>query len=394
MRTKKERENLQKRLAQAQQMEAIGNLAGGIAHDFNNILSAVIGFTELALDSAGTGSLIADYLQEVYAAGKRARELVGQILTFARKSDKEFKPIRVDLVVKEVLKLIRSSIPSTIEIKQNIASHSLVMGNATQMHQIVMNLCTNAFHAMEDRCGVIEVNLKDIVLKGEEKGEPLGLKVGMYVELTISDTGTGIPPQIIDSIFEPYFTTKSPGEGTGMGLALVHGIVESCRGKIAVDSQLGKGTTIRIFLPITRNVTADGLCVSEALPCGTERILFVDDEIQITKLWSQLLKRLGYVVTTKNSSLEALGLFRSNANDFDLVITDMTMPNMTGDELSIELMKIRPDIPIILCTGYNKKISDKIALKIGIKAFAYKPMVQIDLTKTVRKVLDEAQKET
>jgi PAS domain S-box-containing protein len=390
MRTKKERENLQKQLAQVQQMEAIGNLAGGIAHDFNNILSAVIGYTELALDSVAKGSLIKDHLQEVYAAGKRAKELVGQILTFARKSDKAFKPIRVDLVVKEVLKLIRSSLPTTIEIKQNIASQSLVMGNATQMHQIVMNLCTNASHAMEDRCGVIKVSLRDIVIKSEKKGKPLGLRAGSYVEFTISDTGAGISPDIIDSIFEPYFTTKRPGEGTGMGLALVHGIVESCRGKITVDSLLGKGTTLRIFLPITKNATADGLSTSEALPCGTERILFIDDEIQITKMWDQLLERLGYVVTTRNSSLEALGLFRSNAGDFDLVITDMTMPNMTGDELAIELMKIRPDIPVILCTGYSKKISEKTALEMGIKAFAYKPIAKMDLTKTVRKVLDGA----
>jgi PAS domain S-box-containing protein len=389
MRTKKEREILRKQLAQAQQMEAIGNLAGGIAHDFNNILSAVIGFTELALDSVGNGSLIEDHLHEIYAAGKRAKELVGQILTFARKSDKEFEPIRVDFVVKEVLKLMRSSIPSTIEIKQNIGSRSTVMGNATQMHQIVMNLCTNASHAMEDRHGIIEVNLRDIVIGRTEKGAPLGLRTGNYVELTISDSGSGISPDIIGSIFEPYFTTKRPGEGTGMGLALVHGIVESCKGKIAVDSRLGKGTTFRIILPITKRVTDDSRRSSEALLSGTERILFIDDEIQITKMWSQLLGRLGYVVTTRNSSLKALGLFRSNAGDFDLVITDMTMPNMTGYELAIELMKIRPDIPVILCTGYSKSVSGRMALEIGIKAFVHKPIITADLAKTVRKVLDE-----
>ena len=268
------------------------------------------------------------------------------------------------------------------------------MGNATQMHQIVMNLCTNASHAMEDRCGIIEVNLSDIVIKRTEKEKPLGLRTGSYVELSISDTGAGISPDIIDSIFEPYFTTKKPGEGTGMGLALVHGIVESCRGKIAVESLLGKGTTFRIFLPITKSATADGLCASEMLPYGTERILFIDDEVQITKMWGQLLGRLGYVVTTKSSSLEALGLFRSNAGAFDLIITDMTMPKMTGDELAIEFMKIRADIPVILCTGYSKRVSSGMALEIGIKAFVNKPIITADLAKTVRKVLDEAKQET
>lgn len=373
-----------------QQLESIGNLAGGIAHDFNNILSSIIGFTELALDDAEIGTNIEDNLQEIYAAGKRAKNLVSQILAFARQSEKEIKPIQVDTVVEEVLQFIRSSIPTSIEIRKNIDSDSLIMGNSTQVHQIMMNLSTNAAHAMEDKGGILEVSLQDILInKGREKNL-LGLKPGDYIEIKVSDTGVGIPPDILSSIFKPYFTTKDPGEGTGMGLAMVHGIVESYDGKITVDSKLGEGSVFKIHLPVTRKRRDHHSCESKELPSGTERILFVDDEAPIAKMGSQGLERLGYQVTTRTSSIEALELFRSKPDDFDLIITDMTMPNMAGDKLAIELMKIMPDIPVILCTGYSKKISDDSASDIGIKAFAYKPIVRADLAKTVRKVLDEA----
>jgi len=385
-----EMENL---LAQAYKMESIGTLAGGIAHDFNNILSSIIGFTELAIDEVDKNTSIEDSLQEVYVAGKRAKDLVKQILAFARQSDEEIKPIQIGAVAKEVLKLIRSSIPTTIQIKQNIESDSLIMGNATQVHQILMNLCTNAAHAMEDEGGILELSLKDIVIDTSVNGKLLDLKSGNYIEIKVSDSGVGIAPEIIGSIFDPYFTTKGPGEGTGMGLAMVYGIVESYGGKITVDSTISQGTVFTFYLPITGKRGAHRPYEPEELPCGTEQILFIDDETSIAKMGSKVLELLGYSVTTRTSSVEALELFRSKPKYFDLVITDMTMPNMNGDKLAVELMKIRTDIPIIICTGYSKKISDETAKDIGIKAFAYKPIVKLDLAKIVRKVLDDQQQE-
>jgi PAS domain S-box-containing protein len=385
-----DRKKLENELRQSQKMESIGNLAGGIAHDFNNILSSIIGFTELALDDVAKGTPQEDNLQEVYTSGKRARDLVKQILAFARQSDEKRTPIQVDTIAKEVLKLIRSTIPTTIEIRENIQSHSLIMGNPSQVHQLFMNLCTNAAQAMEDAGGVLGVKLTDVEY-GNQAPRPLSeLKSGNYMKVTISDTGPGILPDIINSIFEPYFTTKGVGEGTGMGLALVHGIVESYGGKITVDSELGKGTVFSIYLPITKKREGYGPYEKENLPSGTETILFVDDELPIVKMGSQILERLGYQVTVRTSSVEALELFRSKPGDFDLVITDMTMPNITGDELAMELIAFRSNIPVILCTGYSKKINDETAAEIGIKAFAYKPIVKANLAKTVRKVLDEA----
>ena len=393
LKAEEDKKELQKQLIQAHKMEAVGQLAGGIAHDFNNILSSVIGFTELALDDVQKGSLIEENLQEVYLAGKRAKELVKQILTFARQSDEKLSPIRVDLIAKEALKFLRSSIPTTIEIESKINSVSRIMGNQTQAHQIFMNLCTNAAYALEEKGGILTVSLNDISLDKDFSGKESDSEYRNYIEIVVSDTGTGIPSEIIESIFDPYFTTKKQGEGTGMGLALVKGIVESYGGKITVDSQLGKGTTFTIYLPITKKRSGQEAYVSEPLPKGTERILFVDDEAPIAKMVSQVLENLCYPVTTSTSSIEALELFQSKPNDFDLVVTDMTMPNLTGDKLAVELMKIRPDIPVILCTGYSKKISDETASEIGIKAFAYKPVVKADLAKIIRKVLDEAKSE-
>ncbi len=385
----KEKIHLERQLKQSQKMESIGNLAGGIAHDFNNILSSVIGFTELALDDVSKGTPLEDNLQEVYTAGTRARDLVKQILAFARQSDEVLKPIRVDTISKEVIKLIRSTIPTTIKINQEIKSDSLIMGNPTQVHQVLMNLCTNAAHAMEDTGGVLEIRVMDVELNDQSPQPLLELKSGKYINVIVSDTGAGIPLDIIDSIFDPYFTTKNVGEGTGMGLALAHGIVGSYGGKITVDSELGKGTVFSIYLPVSKNRDNHQPYAKEDLPLGTERILFVDDELPIAKMGSQILERLGYQVTIRTSSVEALELFRSKPNDFDLIVSDMTMPKMTGDDLAMELIAFRSDIPVIICTGYSKKITDEKAAKIGIKAFAYKPVVKADLAKIVRKVLDE-----
>ena len=385
-----ERKRLEAQLQQAHRMEAIGTLAGGIAHDFNNILSAIMGFTELAIDDVAKGTPLEDNLQEVYTAGKRARDLVKQILAFARQADQEKKPIQLDTIAVEALKLIRSTSPTTIEIKQNIKSNSLIMGNSTQIHQLFMNLCTNAVQAMEDTGGILEVGVKDAELDSKSSLTQFDLKHGTYLKVTVSDTGPGIAADIIDSIFEPYFTTKGVGKGTGMGLAMVHGIVETYGGKITVDSEVGKGTVFTIYLPITKKREAYRPYDDEKLPSGTERILFVDDELPIAKMGSQILERLGYQVTVRTSSVEALELFRSKPNDFDLVITDMTMPNMTGDELAKELIVLRSDIPVILCTGYSKKINSEMATGIGVREFAYKPLVTADLAETIRKVLDDA----
>lgn len=371
-------------------MESIGTLAGGIAHDFNNILSSVIGYTELALDAVDKETPIADDLHEVYSAGLRAKDLVQQILTFARQSDEKLKPIQVNIIIKEVLKFIRSAIPTTIEIKQNIESDSLVMGNSTQIHRIVMNLCTNAAHAMENEGGTLEILLKDITLDRAVRRGTSHLQPGNYIEIKVSDTGDGIDPQVIDKIFDPYFTTKKPGDGTGMGLAMVHGIVETYGGKIFVESRLGKGTIFTIYLPVARGNKDHQQYKAEELPTGKERILFVDDEAPIAKMVGRVLNQLGYSVTTRTSSIEALELFRSKPGEFDLVISDVTMPKMTGDQLTQKLIDIRPDIPVILCTGYSKNLSEERASEIGIKAFAYKPIVKEDLAKTVRDVLDLA----
>lgn len=383
-----EKESLQAQLIQSRKMESIGNLAGGIAHDFNNILASIIGFTELALDEAERGSTIEDSLQEVYTAGKRAKDLVKQILAFARQSEEERKPIQPGQIAKEVLKLLRSTIPVTVEINQSIDSESFVMGNPTQLNQVLMNLCTNAAHAMQESGGILEVTIKDIPVDQITDVEVKNTKNEDYLEIIVSDTGVGIAPNIIESIFEPYFTTKGPGEGTGMGLAVVQGIVETHGGLMHVESKIHEGSIFTLYFPITRKRREDHTYRPENLPTGVEKILFVDDEALIVKMGEQILSRLGYHVTSRTSSLEALELFRSKPDDFDLIVTDMTMPIMTGDQFATEVIAIRPDIPILLCTGYSNKMSAETAAAAGIRAFAYKPIVKADLAKTVRKVLD------
>lgn len=389
-RLEKEHLKLQQELHQSQKMEAIGTLAGGIAHDFNNILSSILGFSQLALDKVEKNTELEDDLQEVLSAGNRARELVKQILSFARKSEEETRPLQPGIIIKEVTKFLRSSIPTSIEIRQTVNSDSFIMGNPTQIHQILMNLCTNAAHAMEDHGGVLELSIQDISFESGSRKEIIDLKPGDYVQIKVSDTGAGIPDDLIDLIFDPFFTTKGIGEGTGMGLSVVHGIVETYGGKITVDSYPGKGSTFTIYLPITKKRRLDRTERAENLPSGSEKILFVDDEASLAKMVKLILEQQGYSVEIETNSVNALKLFQSKPKEFDLIITDMTMPGMTGDKLSIELMKIRPDIPVILCTGHGKKISDKTLGEIGIKAFVYKPIMKADLAEIVRKVLDDS----
>ncbi len=384
-----ELKRMEAELRQAHKMEAIGTLAGGIAHDFNNILASIIGYTELSLDDAPKGTLLEDNLREVLTAGKRARDLVRQILTFARQADEQLKPIQVRSVAAEALRLIRSSLPSTIEIRPDLTSQAAIMGSPVQIHQILMNLCTNAAQAMEKSGGLLTVSLSDVRLPANGAGPAANLAPGHYVKLSVSDSGCGIAPEHMEQIFQPFFTTKEPGKGTGMGLAMVHGIVESCKGKIFVKSELGKGSEFDLYFPVAKSEAAVET-EAEVVATGNERILLVDDELAIVKMGSQMLEKLGYKVTTRTSSVEALSLFRSRPHDFDLVITDMTMPNMTGADLAMELMRIRRNLPVILCTGYSNKISDTLANQIGIRAFAYKPIVKKDLAEKIRSVLDEA----
>jgi len=389
-RAEEERSRMERQLLQAQKMEAIGTLAGGIAHDFNNILAAVIGFTELSLDEVEAGSFLEDNLREVHTAGKRAKELVQQILTMSRQDKLELKPVQVHLIVKEALKLLRATLPTTISIVQNIQSRSLVLADPARVHQIMMNLCTNAAYSMEEKGGALRVGLEDVDAVPFPHRQGLEDEPGEYLKLTVADTGAGIPAHLLSSIFEPYFTTKPPGEGTGLGLSVVHGIVKSYGGEILAESEPGQGTVFTVYLPVLKARTTEKTEREEAVPKGHERLLFVDDEVAILKMAEQILGRLGYFVETRTSPLEALELFKKRSGDFDLVITDMTMPHMTGDTLAAQLIKVRPDIPVVLCTGYSRKISDERAAKMGIRAFEMKPLARLNLAKTVRRVLDEA----
>jgi CheY-like chemotaxis protein len=329
-------------------------------------------------------------IQGIYQAGIRASELVRQILMFSRKSEKELKPVQVNLIVKEVLNLLSSTTPSNIKIDHNINSKSLILSDAVQVHQVLMNLCTNAVYAMEDAGGTMTINLTDVMLDEFSVTPYPDLHPGNYIKLEVLDTGTGMTPDILEHIFDPFFTSKKPGEGTGMGLSVVHGIIKSSGGEILVDSTPGNGSTFTVYLPVLQNRSAVEIEPMTALPHGTEHILFIDDEARIADISEEILKLLGYRVTIRTSSLEALELFKHRSHDFDLVVTDMTMPNMTGDMLAVELMKIRPGIPVILCTGFSKKISDEAASDVGIKALVHKPIIKADFAKTIRKVLDGA----
>ena len=386
----KERDELHSQLIQTQKMESIGTLAGGIAHDFNNILFPIIGHTEMLMEDIPTAGPIRNSLQQIYTSALRARDLVQQILAFARQEKNELKLMRMQPIVKEALKLIRSTIPTTISITQNIQSDcGAVKADPTQIHQIVMNLAANAFHAMEENGGELKVNLEEIKL-GEDDLINSDMSPGLYACLTVADTGIGIDADNFSRIFDPFFTTKQKGKGTGMGLSVVHGIVKSISGVIKVYSEPGEGTEFRVHLPIADGPTANNdILVDGPIMRGNERILLVDDETDIIEIEKQSLERLGYSVKSRTSSIEALEAFRANAGNFDLVITDMSMPKMPGDKLAVELIKIRPDIPILLCTGFSESMTDEKIKSLGIKGLLMKPMVIKDLAKKLRDILDE-----
>jgi signal transduction histidine kinase/DNA-binding response OmpR family regulator len=379
-------------LRHSYKMEAIGTLAGGIAHDFNNILSSVIGFTELSLMDVNKGGLLESNLQEVYRAGLRARDLVKQILTFARKDESHVQPTQVGTIAKEAVKLIRSIIPTSIEIRLQVDSEALVMADPTQIHQIFMNLFTNAAQAMEADGGELTVHIATTRRDRSLGSTHTSFMPGEFLRITVADTGVGIAQDKLEKIFDPYYTTKGRGEGTGLGLSVVHGIVQACNGEIAVESEAGRGTTFTIFLPVSAQKAIAATPMPCKLPLGTERILFVDDERPIADMSRQRLSLLGYRVTVAHSSLEALDRLTAGPEDFDLIITDMTMPQMSGDRLAMEAKKINPKVTIILCTGYSKKISPAKAAAIGIDAFLMKPVAADEMAATIRKVLDTSSK--
>jgi len=378
-------------LRQAQKMEAIGTLAGGIAHDFNNILSAIVGYTEMARSRVPPDSSALRNLDQVLKASHRATDLVKQILAFSRQREQERRPLQIAPIIKEGLRLLRSSLPTTIEIRHNLAGDresAAVLADPTQIHQVLINLCTNAAHAMRTTGGVLEVTvteaeIPDSAAPTRVEGAPVP-----YVKLTVSDTGHGMEAAVKERIFEPYFTTKQVGEGTGLGLAVVQGIVRSHRGMIKVESEPGRGTTFEVLLPRIEREPPQHPAAPEQLLTGSERILFVDDEEIMTDLGREMLEPLGYQVTTKTSSSDAFETFQTQPDAFDLVITDMTMPGMTGVDLSREILKIKPNIPIILCTGYSELITEEKAKAIGIQGFALKPLNFRSITELICQVLN------
>jgi PAS domain S-box-containing protein len=380
---------LEQQVRQSQKLEAIGTLAGGIAHDFNNILTAIIGYTDLALRKMSKNDAVAIDLEHVQEASSRAKELVRRILTFCRQGEQVLRPVQVSNIVEEVLKLLRSTMPATIEIHQHIGTPphcDMVLADPTQIHQVLMNLGTNAAHAMRTGGGVLSVSLSDIAVDDSLIALYPDLTPGSFLRLEVSDTGHGMEPAVKERIFDPYFTTKGVGEGTGMGLAVVQGIIKNHGGVIGVYSEPGHGTVFHIFLPKFAG-EVNHLGTVDVLPSGGgERILFVDDETMLTELGQILLESLGYTVTVTTDSREALSLFRSTPHAFDLVITDMTMPRLTGNELARELLAIRPNIPIILCSGFSELINEKQAKEIGIKEFVMKPYSLKSLDHTIRKI--------
>ncbi len=387
-----ERQNLESRLRQAQKMEAIGTLAGGIAHDFNNILTIIIGYSEMALLGLPVEIPVRRDITQVLKAAGRAKELVQQILSFSRRTEQELKPIGVASIVKETLKLLKVGLPATIDIQLTVdAEEGTILGDPTQMHQVVMNLCTNAYHAMLDTGGSLRVAVRNGDIGPDSLGQGLSLPAGRYLLLTVADTGMGMDRHTMDRIFEPYFTTKEKGKGTGLGLAMVHGIVEKHGGCVTVASEIGRGSTFTVYLPVlvSPHPEEESVAPGDTVARGTERILVVDDEEPVASALQLVLESLGYQVTAMVNSEEALQLFVDNPAAFDLVLTDLSMPKLPGDQLARRILSARPEIPVVLLTGFNELISREDARKLGIREYALKPVGRSDLAALVRRVLDE-----
>jgi two-component system cell cycle sensor histidine kinase/response regulator CckA len=377
-------------LRQAYKMEAIGTLAGGIAHDFNNVLAAIIGFSEMARDNIPEGLPARRHMERVFAAGIRGRDLVKQILTFSRQGEQEKQPLKLAPVVKEALGLLRASLPSTVDIRTNLRSNlGFVLADPIQMQQIVMNLCTNAAHAMRQTGGSVSIDLTPFSFSSAKDAPDPTMKSGTYARLSVIDTGEGMSPEILEHIFDPFFTTKAAGEGTGLGLSVVHGIVTSHGGTITVSSEPRKGSTFTVYLPgFIEEQSGDSRDGESPVPRGRERILFVDDEADLAAMGDEMLTGLGYQVTYKTGAREALALFGLDPSRFDLVITDQTMPEMTGQDLVREVLALRADTPVIMLTGFSHLVDADKAKAAGIRAFAMKPLTRREIAQTIRKVLD------
>jgi PAS domain S-box-containing protein len=385
-----DKERVETQLRQSQKMEALGTITGGVAHDFNNILAAIIGFTELIKDHLPRTAREHHYAQRIFEAGIRGRELIQQMLTFARQTEHKMKPFHISSTIEESLKLLRATIPVTIEVRFTAAGEpDIILGDPVQIQQVLMNLCTNAAFAMRDQGGILTISLSETYVSHED-GNRHGIEPGSYVKLSVQDTGTGIPAEIRDRIFDPFFTTKGVGEGTGLGLSVVLGIVKQHHGYITVTSETGAGSTFDVyFARIPDEQTASAKDAAESIPGGCERILFVDDEEALVEMGNELLAELGYEVTCRKGSRETLALFRLDPSRFDVVVTDQTMPDMTGIQLAMELIALRPDLPIVLCTGFSHAVTRESATAAGIKGFVMKPLTKGEIARTIRRVLDE-----
>jgi len=384
----KKKNVLESQLRQAQKMEAIGTLAGGIAHDFNNILSGIFGYSQLAKMHIDDPVKTTKNIDQIINGAQKATDLVKQILTFSRKSKHEMQPLKIFIEVKEAIKLLRSSIPSTIEIKENIDSKATILADLTMIHQVVMNLCTNAYHSMREKGGVLSVTLEETQISNTNIIPDLNILPGAYLKLEVSDTGSGMSPETLDKIFEPYFTTKEIGEGTGLGLAVVLGIVDKHNGYIKAYSRPGKGTTFHVYFPVLENQIDSNLQEEEnTIQGGTEKIMVVDDEQHILEITKEFLENYGYTLSIFSNGDDAFKAFLKDPYQFDMVITDMTIPKMTGKELSCLILKERGDVPIMLCTGYSQNFTKENALELGIREYVQKPVESANLLVLVRKML-------
>lgn len=381
---------MEQTLRRMQKLESIGTLAGGIAHDFNNILVPIVGYTEMTMERVKDDSIMMENLEEVLRATTRARELVKQILAFSRQTEQQPRSLRLQPIIKESLKLLRASLPTTIAMVSDLDEGcGPVLADPTQMHQIIMNLCTNAYHAMMESGGTLSLRLREVTLALEDRDEKLSLDPGEYARLSVEDTGCGIDADNLARIFDPFFSTKPKDQGTGMGLAVVHGIVRNHSGCVTVYSEKGKGTCFHVYLPRIAGPEDDQVeAIDRVVARGSERILLVDDEAQIAELEQVMLEGLGYHVTALTDSREALALFQSRPHDFDLVLTDQTMPQLTGAAMAKQILAVRPDVPIILCTGFSEALTEESAKAMGIRELVLKPILRSELSQTLRRTLD------
>ena len=387
-----EKLRLKDRLRQAEKMEAIGTLSGGIAHDFNNILSGIFGYSQLVDSHISDPDQVKKYNQKIFEGAQRASALIQQILSFSRQTKYSKEPVSIFHILKEVLSLMRSTIPSNIEINAVLNSKAMVLADSTQIHQLMMNLCTNGYQAMGDTGGILSVMLSEISLSQEDLSGEINCSPGKYVKITVNDTGSGIDDQIKEKIFDPYFTTKKVGDGTGLGLAVVNGIVKKHNGFIDFHTEIGVGTTFQLYLPIitdsaTKQIRLEE--IKEAQSTASERIMLVDDEHAILETLEAILSSKGYQISAFDNGEAALKAFAKNPDHFDLIVTDMTMPKMTGDKLSLAALEIRNDLPIIICTGYHGKFTESEAMKAGIKKYIQKPVVGSELIKIIRDLFDK-----